>query len=136
MKNESTATGANSAQALVAIVDDDESVRTALGSLFRSMGFDTRLFAGGQEFLNSPNLRDFSCVILDLQMPEMDGFELQHRLATASHPIPIIFVTAYGDERSRERAMRGGAVSFLSKPFSEDALIGAVQSAIEMNIGN
>jgi FixJ family two-component response regulator len=62
--------------------------------------------------------------------------ELQHRLATASHPIPIIFVTAYGDERSRERAMRGGAVRFLSKPFSEDALIGAVQSAIEMNIGN
>src|SRR6202035_1994404 len=97
--------------ALVAIVDDDESVRDAVGSLFRSMGFWTEPFAGGKEFLAAPNLREFSCLILDVQMPGMDGLELQLRLAAASHPIPIIFVTAYGDEKARARALRGGAVS-------------------------
>ena len=108
--------------ALVAVVDDDESVRTAIGSLFRSMGFRTELFGDGERFLGSPKLREFSCLILDVQMPGMDGLELQLRLAAASHPIPIIFVTAYADEKARARALRGGAVSFLAKPFSEDAL--------------
>jgi FixJ family two-component response regulator len=108
-------------QSLVAIVDDDESVRDAISSLFRSMGFRTELFAGGVEFLASPNLREFSCVILDVHMPGMDGLELQRRLAAVSHPIPIIFVTAFGDEHTRDRALRGGAMCFLSKPFSEDA---------------
>jgi FixJ family two-component response regulator len=117
--------------ALLAIVDDDESVRDAVGSLFRSMGFRTEPFAGAEEFLGAPNLHEFSCLILDVQMRGMDGLELQLRLAAASHPIPIIFVTAYGDENTRARALRGGAVSFLTKPFSEDALLGAVQSAIE-----
>jgi CheY-like chemotaxis protein len=70
--------------------------------------------------------------ILDVQMPGMNGLELQLRLAAASHPIPIIFITAFGDESVRARALRGGAVSFLTKPFSEDALLGAVQSAIEV----
>ncbi len=125
----------NSVQpALVAIVDDDESVRDAVGSLFRSMGFRTQPFAGGEEFLAAPNLREFSCLILDVQMPGMDGLKLQLRLAATSHPIPIIFITAFGDEATRARALRGGAVSFLSKPFSEDALLGAVQSAIEIEI--
>src|ERR1700722_14148194 len=122
--------------ALVAIVDDDESVRDAVGSLFRSMGFRTEPFAGAKEFLASPNLREFSCLLLDVQMPGMDGLELQLRLAAASHPIPIIFVTAFGDENTRARALRGGAVSFLTKPFSEDALLGAVQSVIELEIRN
>jgi FixJ family two-component response regulator len=117
---------------LVAVVDDDESVRAALGSLFRSMGFRTELFGGGEEFLGSTNLRDFSCLILDVQMPGMDGLELQRRLAAASHPIPIVFITAYGDGNTRAQALRGGAVSFLSKPFSEDALLDAVQSAVEV----
>jgi FixJ family two-component response regulator len=120
--------------ALVAIVDDDESVRDAVGSLFRSMGFRTELFAGGEEFLAAPNLREFSCLILDVQMPGMNGLELQLRLAAASHPIPIIFITAFGDESVRARALRGGAVSFLTKPFNEDALLGAVQSAIQVGI--
>jgi two-component system response regulator FixJ len=118
--------------ALVAIVDDDESVRDAVGSLFRSMGFQAEPFAGGREFLESPKLRAFRCLIVDVQMPEMDGLELQLRLAAASYPIPIIFITAHNDEDVRTRAMRGGAVSFLTKPFSEDALLGAVQSAIEV----
>lgn len=120
--------------ALVAIVDDDESVRDAVGSLFRSMGFQAEPFAGGQEFLGSPKLRAFRCLILDVQMPGMDGLELQQRLAAVSFPIPIIFITAYNDEDVRTRAMRGGAVSFLTKPFSEDALLGAVQSAIEVEV--
>ena len=88
------------------------------------------------DFLSSPKLREFSCLILDVQMPGMDGLELQLRLAAASHPIPIIFVTAYGDEKTRARALRGGAVSFLSKPFSEDALLEAVQSAIDVKTEN
>ena len=120
--------------ALVAIVDDDESVRDAVGSLFRSIGFQAEPFAGGQEFLGSPKLRAFRCLILDVQMPGMDGLELQQRLAAVSFPIPIIFITAYNDEDVRTRAMRGGAVSFLTKPFSEDALLGAVQSAIEVEV--
>ncbi|MGA7762282.1 MAG: response regulator [Candidatus Binataceae bacterium] len=123
-------------QALVAVVDDDESVRTAIGSLFRSMGSRTELFGGGEDFLSAPNLREFSCLVLDVQMPGMDGLELQLRLAAASHPIPIIFVTAYGDEKTRARALRGGAVSFLSKPFSEDALLEAVKSAIDVKTEN
>ena len=90
--------------ALVAIVDDDESVRDAVGSLFRSMGFQAEPFAGGQEFLGSPKLRAFRCLILDVQMPGMDGLELQQRLAAASFPIPIIFITAYNDENVRTRA--------------------------------
>ena len=122
--------------ALVAIVDDDESVRDAIGSLFRSMGFRTESFGAGKEFLAAPNLREFSCVILDVQMPGMDGLELQLRLAVASHPIPIIFITAFGDEIVRARALRGGAVSFLTKPFSEDALLSAAQSVIEVEIRN
>jgi FixJ family two-component response regulator len=122
--------------ALVAVVDDDESVRTAIGSLFRSMGFRTELFGDGERFLGSPKLREFSCLILDVQMPGMDGLELQLRLAAASHPIPIIFVTAYSDEKARARALRGGAVSFLAKPFSEDALLEAVQSAIDVETEN
>lgn len=122
--------------ALVAIVDDDESVRDAVGSLFRSMGLQAEPFAGGQEFLRSPKLRAFRCLILDVQMPGMDGLELQQRLAAASFPIPIIFITAYNDEDVRTRALRGGAVSFLTKPFSEDALLGAVQSAIEVEVLN
>lgn len=118
--------------ATVAVVDDDESVRIAIGSLFRSMGFGTELFGRGADFLGSPRLREFSCVILDVQMPGMDGLELQMRLAAAAHSIPIIFITAYSDERARSRALQGGAVSFLAKPFREDALLDAVQSAIEV----
>jgi FixJ family two-component response regulator len=118
------------------VVDDDESVRTAIGSLFRSMGFRTELFGDGERFLGSPKLREFSCLILDVQMPGMDGLELQLRLAAASHPIPIIFVTAYADEKARARALRGGAVSFLAKPFSEDALLEAVESAIDVETEN
>jgi FixJ family two-component response regulator len=123
---------ASAQRALLAIVDDDESIRAAIGSLFRSMGFRTELFGGGADFLASPNLRRFSCLILDLHMPGMDGLELQRQLAAASHPIPIIFVTAFGDETAREHALRGGAASFLSKPFSEETLLGVVQSAIEI----
>jgi FixJ family two-component response regulator len=94
--------------ALLAVVDDDESIRAAVDSLVRSMGFRTELFGGGAEFLAAPNLGDFACLILDVHMPGMNGLELQRQLAAAAHPIPIIFVTAFGDENTRERARRGG----------------------------
>jgi FixJ family two-component response regulator len=143
MQNKSTrsratasAKGTSPQQALVAVVDDDEPVRDAIGSLFRSMGFGIELFASGEEFLASPNLRDFSCLVLDVQMPGMNGLELQRRLVAASQPIPILFITAFSDENTRSRALRAGAVSFLFKPFSDEALLGAVQSAIEDGIAN
>jgi FixJ family two-component response regulator len=121
---------------LVAIVDDDESVRTAVGSLFRSMGFRTKLFGGGKDFLDFSNVCEVSCLILDVQMPGMDGLELQRRLASVRHHIPVVFITAYGDENARAQALREGAVDFLSKPFSEDALLDAVKSIIEVGIRN
>jgi FixJ family two-component response regulator len=115
---------------LVAMVDDDESVRVALGSLFRSMGFRTELFGSAEEFLSAPNLSEFECLVLDVLMPGMSGFELQERLVGSAFEIPIIFISALGDKDARDRAMRAGAVGFLSKPFSDDALIDAVQVAI------
>lgn len=120
-------------RALLAIVDDDESIRAAIGSLLRSVGFRTELFGSGAEFFASPNLGRFSCLILDLHMRGMDGLELQRQLAAASYPIPIIFVTAFGDEIALEHALRGGATYFLSIPFSEETLLGAVKSAIEIS---
>ena len=115
---------------LIAIVDDDRSVREALRSLFGSMGFQTELFARGQDFLNSPHMSETSCLILDVVMPGMDGLELQGQLA-ARRSIPIIFITGHSDQNTCARALRAGAVSFLAKPFSEEVLLCALRSALE-----
>ncbi len=123
-------TEASEVKALIAIVDDDESVRVALAGLFRSMGLATEAFASAIEFLNSQHLSQTTCLILDVMMPGMNGIELQHQLALRDHPIPIIFITGHRDESIRARALRGGAVSFLPKPFSEEALLTAVQSVM------
>lgn len=117
-------------KSLLAIVDDDESVRVALGSLFRSMGLATRAFASAKDFLRSDQWRETACLILDVLMPGMNGLELQHQLAVRDCRIPIIFITGHGDESTRAHALRAGAVTFLFKPFSEDALLTAVQSVI------
>jgi len=115
--------------ALIAIVDDDASVCEALESLLNSIGFQAASFSSARSFLDSPQFPNVSCVVLDVSMPNMDGLELQRHLAS-TNPIPIIFITAHRDEKTRERALRAGAVSFLNKPFSDDALIDSLQSVL------
>ena len=116
-------------QALIAIVDDDQSFREALESLLRLIGFRTAIFASARNFLDSPQFPSVSCAILDVSMPEMDGLELQRHLV-ATHPIPIIFITDLRDAKTREQALRAGAISFFNKPFSEETLIDALNSAL------
>jgi FixJ family two-component response regulator len=118
-------------QALIAIVDDDQSFREALDSLLTLIGFRTAIFASARNFLDSPQFPNVSCAILDVSMPGMDGLELQQHLV-ATHPLPIIFITDLRDARTREQAVRAGAISFLNKPFSEEALIGALNSALRV----
>jgi FixJ family two-component response regulator len=120
----------NKNEALIAIVDDDASVCEALESLLKSIGFRTASFTSARSFLDSSEFPDVSCVVLDVSMPNMDGLELQRHLA-GTHPIPIIFITAHRDEKTRERALRAGAIRFLNKPFSDEALIDSLQSALD-----
>src|ERR1700757_1269015 len=119
-------------QALIAIVDDDQSFREALESLLKLIGFRTAIFASARNFLDSPQLPNVSCAILDVSMPEMDGLELQRHLV-ANHPIPIIFITDLRDTKTREQAVRAGAIDFLNKPFSEETLIDALNSALRVH---
>jgi FixJ family two-component response regulator len=116
-------------QALVAIVDDDQSFREALDSLVTLIGFRTAIFASARDFLDSPQFPSVSCAILDVSMPGMDGLELQRHLV-ATHPIPVIFITDLRDAKTREHAVQAGAISFLNKPFSEETLIDALNSAL------
>jgi FixJ family two-component response regulator len=116
-------------QALVAIVDDDQSFREALDSLLTLIGFRTAIFASARDFLDSPQFPSVSCAILDVSMPGMDGLELQRHLV-ATHPIPVIFITDLRDAKTREHAVQAGAISFLNKPFSEETLIDALNSAL------
>jgi FixJ family two-component response regulator len=115
----------------ISIVDDDASIREAVKSLMRSIQVDVQAFASAEEFLASERQHDTSCLILDVYLPGMSGFELQNRLNLERKNIPIIFITAHSDEVSRQRALQGGAVEFLSKPVRSDALFKAIQSAIE-----
>jgi FixJ family two-component response regulator len=116
-------------QALIAIVDDDHSFREALESLLTLIGFRTATFASARSFLDSPQFPNVSCAILDVSMPGMDGLELQRHLV-ATHPIPIIFITDLRDAKTREQAVRAGAISFLRKPVSEETLLDALNSAL------
>jgi FixJ family two-component response regulator len=115
----------------ISVVDDDDSVRESLGGLIRSVGFGVMVFGSAEEFLTSDRLRDTDCLILDVRMPGMNGLELQRRLATNHFAIPIIFITAHGDEEARVRALNGGAVEYLLKPFSEEALLRAIDTALK-----
>jgi FixJ family two-component response regulator len=116
---------------VISVVDDDESVRQSLGGLMRSVGFGVKVFSSAEEFLKSGNPRDTGCLILDVRMPGMDGFELQRRLEASQYEIPVIFITAHGDEELRQRALLAGAVDYLLKPFSEEALLNAVHAALK-----
>jgi len=116
---------------LVAIVDDDESVRGALQGLMEEAGLDARAFASAEEFLNSELLRNTGCLIADIRMPGMSGLELQHTLNARACRIPTIFITAHGDAEMRLQAMRAGAVEFLAKPFNDEVLLDTVRAALE-----
>src|SRR5258708_27831773 len=108
---------------LISVVDDDDSVRESLRGLLRSVRFSVEVFASAEDFLNSDRMRQTDCLILDVRMPGMSGLEL-HRRLVASHPeMPIIFITAHGDEQLRSRALSVGPEDYLLKPFSENALL-------------
>ena len=117
---------------LVAVVDDDESVRESLPDLLREFGFATHCFSSAEEFLTSDSLVQTGCLILDIAMPGMTGFDLQRELKLRGHSIPIIFISAHKDEVVRRRAFQQGAVEFLSKPFSDTALLQALNTALRV----
>jgi len=114
---------------LVAIIDDDESVRVTTDSLVRSLGYIVHTFASAEEFLRSNRLDDFSCVIADVQMPGMSGVQLQDQLRDQGYRVPFIFFTAFPDENIRARALAAGAICYLTKPFDGDSLIQCLQAA-------
>ena len=115
---------------LIAIIDDDESVRVAMGGMIESFGYAPVTFESANDFLKSDKLPDASCLILDVQMPGMSGLELHSELIASGRRIPTIFVTAFPDKRVRDRAMRAGGVCFLSKPFGRNDLLGCIESAL------
>jgi FixJ family two-component response regulator len=115
---------------MISIVDDDESVREAAKGLLRSLGYGTATFASAEDFLQSNRVNDTSCLITDVQMPGLSGVELQSHLIAQGHRTPMIFVTACLDEKTRARALKAGAIGFLSKPFNEERLIEYIHAAL------
>src|ERR1700679_4076682 len=115
----------------VALVDDDDLVRTAIQGLRESVGLPARAYASGEEFLDSGQQHQTACLIADIRMPGMSGLDLQARLNAERCPIPTIFITAHGDEAMRLQAMRGGAVKFLVKPFDCAILLESVRVALD-----
>jgi FixJ family two-component response regulator len=116
---------------LVAIVDDDDSMRSALHGLLQSADLPAQAFASAEEFLNSGQQHQISCLIADIRMPGMSGLELQAQLNADRCRIPIIFITAHGDEKMRMQALRAGAVEFMAKPFNDEALLESVRAALD-----
>jgi FixJ family two-component response regulator len=116
---------------VIAIVDDDEPLREALGSVLKAAGFVTDTFASAEEFLDSPQRSKTRCLILDVRLPGMSGVELQRRLLDANCEVPVIFVTAHGDASLRDLVMKAGAAGFLNKPVRSDALLREINAALE-----
>ena len=120
-------------RSLVTVVDDDESVRESLPDLLREFGYEVEAFSSAEEFLASESIARTRCLILDIAMPGMSGPDLQHKLALRGEMIPIVFITAQGDETIRLRAIQQGAVECLLKPFSDTALLSALKAAMRVN---
>src|SRR2546422_11603206 len=116
---------------VVSIVDDDVSVRRSARRLLRSSGFRAEAFASAEEFLNSGWAGETACVILDLRMPGMNGLELQRRLTQNGNPVAVIFLSAHASEEDERSALRAGAVQFLRKPISKEALLNAIRDALK-----
>jgi len=117
-------------KAIIAIVDDDHSVRDALTSLVRSLGYVAMPLECAEDLLNSKHRRSVAYVIADLHMPGTTGLELHDRLVASGEPIPTILITAFPDEKSRERALKAGVIGYLTKPFSEDDLLACIRSTL------
>ena len=121
----------NETDAMVFVVDDDGPMRESLKNLLRSVGLQVQLFASAQEFLRSKRPELPSCLVLDVRLPGLSGLDLQRRTADAGIEIPIIFITGHGDIPMSVRAMKAGAVEFLTKPFRDQELLDAIQQALE-----
>src|ERR1700682_6159895 len=117
---------------VISIIDDHASIRRAIKRLIESTGLPAADFASAEEFLVSCRSQDSACLILDLQLPGMSGLELQSQLHVSNPGVPIVFISARFDERARTRALRAGAVRFLQKPFSEEALFEAIKSSLSI----
>jgi FixJ family two-component response regulator len=120
------------AKPLISVVDDDESMREAIRGLMKSLGYTAEAFASAEEFLTSRKVPRTSCLIADVQMPGMTGPELHRHLLAAGNPIPTIMITAYPDDRARERALAEGVVCYLSKPFDENDLLACISSSLDI----
>ena len=116
---------------LVAIVDDDDLMRSALQGLLKAVGLPARAFASAEEFLMSGQQHETACLIADIRMPGISGLELQAKLNAEHCRIPTIFITAHGDEKMRMQALRAGAVEFMAKPFDDEVLLESVRAALE-----
>jgi FixJ family two-component response regulator len=116
---------------VVAFVDDDDLMRTALQGLLKSAGLVAQSFASAEEFLRSGHQHDSACLITDIRMPGVSGLELQAQLNADHCRIPTIFITAHGDAKMQMQAMRAGAMEFLAKPFDDEVLLGSVRAAME-----
>jgi FixJ family two-component response regulator len=115
---------------IVSIVDDDESIRRTTTLLIQSFGFQPAAFESAESLLNSGQLPETSCLIVDVQMPDINGLQLQRRLAAQGYTIPIIFITAYDSKESRQQALHAGAIAFLSKPFNDELLLETIRTAV------
>jgi FixJ family two-component response regulator len=115
---------------MVAIVDDDDLMRSALQGLLKSVGLPAQAFASAEEFLKSGQQHQVGCLVTDIRMPGMSGLELQAKLNADQCRIPTIFITAHGDEKMRMQALRAGAVEFMAKPFDDEALLESVRAAL------
>jgi FixJ family two-component response regulator len=125
-------------RAHIAIVDDDESICRAMSRLLGSLGMDTKTFTSGHEFIEHLKTgRSFhpDCVVLDVQMPGMNGLEVQELLARSEEPLPVVFMTAHDEVSVRERALRAGAVAFLHKPFNDDVFVKTLNEALKRDRG-
>ena len=116
---------------LIAVVDDDSSLRESTQLLLRSAGYRAEVFASAREFLDSNRIDETACLILDVRMPGMDGLELQRFLNGAQRQIPIIFITAHATDNAEQRARKAGAVDFLRKPVNDEKLLSAIQTALK-----
>jgi FixJ family two-component response regulator len=121
----------NSRSQLVAIVDDDRSIQSALKDLMESAGLSARCFGSAEEFLESDQPNQTACLVADIRMPGMSGLELQAKLKAEGSRIPMIFITAHGDAKMKMQAMKAGALEFLSKPFDDEVLLEKVRAALK-----
>jgi FixJ family two-component response regulator len=114
---------------LISVIDDDDSMRSAILALVRSAGYDAQGFASAEEFLGCGTVESFACIITDIQLPSMSGIDLKQQLATCQSTVPVVMITAH--DHVKEKALASGAICFLQKPFEADALIGCLQRALK-----